>query len=93
MSKWNSMSQTCFVYDYFVHMWFAPWARKFEPNEYKQLATWLKNDSFSIFFPCNLLVQNFKLMICFFYQVHPMNMYLHRGAVLQKCTKVAETIV
>ncbi len=42
MSKWTSMNQTCFVYDYFVHMWFAPWARKFEPNEYKQLATWLK---------------------------------------------------
>jgi hypothetical protein len=46
------------------------------------------------FFPLQPFGSKFQANdFIFFNQVHPMNMYLHRGAVLQKCTKVAETIV
>jgi hypothetical protein len=37
-----------FLHDYFMHMWFAPRARNFEPNEYKQLTKWQKKKSFPL---------------------------------------------
>ncbi len=77
-TKFQWTTKHVFWEDYFLHMWFTPKAKHFEPIEHNLFSKWLKKNPF----PCNLFFQNFKSMKVLYdlviHQIHPMNMYFHK---------------
>jgi hypothetical protein len=62
--SFNGQPKMFFGKDYFLHMWFTPKARHFEPIEHNVIAKWLKKWVFALQpFPSKF--QNFEIFVWF----------------------------